>query len=182
MRGMSQLRPTFTQLPLSVILSGVRSRRLSAVYPTIDSPFLTPEERKTQVRVSGMYPVRVTRRKRGRTYFYQNFKYGTIESKILWRERIIEKNLSSWNNNKSLICRKNTRTRLEFTFLKQQKRFLKLTLLHKFSDKMFFNVIAFLVSNFKVRKSTVFFIRVEQTKERIKRGWIYSNSLHKSSH
>ncbi|CAL1678962.1 unnamed protein product [Lasius platythorax] len=45
MRGMSQLRPTFDQLPPSVILSGVRSQRLSAVYPTIDSP-RRPSRRK----------------------------------------------------------------------------------------------------------------------------------------
>jgi len=48
MRGMSQLRPTFTQLLLSVILSGVRSRRLSAVYPTIDLASLISKQRKRE--------------------------------------------------------------------------------------------------------------------------------------
>lgn len=61
MRGMSQLRPTFAQLPLSVILSGVRSRRLSAVYPTIDLPSLTPEEDTER---PGVQPARMVNNKK----------------------------------------------------------------------------------------------------------------------
>jgi len=96
MRGMSQLRPTFTQLPLSVILSGVRSRRLSAVYPTIDSS-LTPEERKTLSASFRNVSCKDTNKKVKKHIFIRTFKHGTIESRVLWLKRIIEqKNLPSW--------------------------------------------------------------------------------------